>query len=153
MNIEFDETGRKLSERSLVAFERKLSVKLPEDYREFLLRTNGGYPADDLQFQFIEGDRESDSVLGEFYTLAQDSELGTLQEGLETFVNADRMPPWCLPIADDAFGNQICLSLNQDDFGAIYFWNHELEDISPANLYRIARSFIEFIAMLKELEE
>src|SRR5437588_871308 len=106
MKIKFDEQGKRLSEKVLKAFAKRLGAELPQDYKDFLLEVNGGTPADDLSFSFVEEGRQSETVLGQFYTLAKDSDdLETLDEVLETFVNENRMPSWFLPIADDAFGN------------------------------------------------
>ena len=43
-NVEFGDSGPKLSPEDLNAFEKKHKLKLPTDYREFLLMHNGGRP-------------------------------------------------------------------------------------------------------------
>ena len=39
----FDEPGPKVTPQSIAAAEKQLRVKLPEDYRSFLLKYNGGW--------------------------------------------------------------------------------------------------------------
>jgi cell wall assembly regulator SMI1 len=155
MNVDFDETGPTLNESTLARFEKHLGNQLPHDYREFLLKSNGGQPTDDLSFAFTEDGKPSGSVVSEFYSLAEESERITLQKGIDTFVKRNRMPAWFLPVADDAFGNQICLSLAKENFGSVFFWDHEREpDVSDEcgsmlNVSLIARSFSEFLNLLE----
>jgi hypothetical protein len=76
-----------------------------------------------------------------------------------TVTHDDRVPKNLLPIASDWSGNLICLSINGDDFGKIYFWSHEEEGElesgkSPDyhNVYFVSNSFTEFINGLYEFE-
>lgn len=158
MTIKFDERGKKLNENALQLFEKKIGHRLPEDYRQFLKSSNGGILSDELAFNFTEDGKPSDTVLSEFYTLADDAEFGTLNDAIEVFVHENRMPSWFLPIADDVFGNQICISLANDDIGCIYFWNHEDEAESSdnskfKNISRISTSFSEFVGILAISDE
>lgn len=43
---EFSETGPPVTTADVDAFEAKIGSPLPEDYRRFLLTTNGGVPSD-----------------------------------------------------------------------------------------------------------
>jgi hypothetical protein len=68
-----------------------------------------------------------------------------------------RLPNHLLPIAHDPLGNLICISCSKEDFGYIYFWDHEnavdyanSTDADYSNLYIIAKSFKEFIAGLQD---
>lgn len=51
------------------------------------------------------------------------------------------------PFADDAGGNIICMSLNKEDYGTIYFADHELEEKETGYLVmsKIALSFTDFL--------
>jgi cell wall assembly regulator SMI1 len=156
MGLNFEEKGRNLSEKALVAFEKKVGTQLPNDYRDFLRRVNGGILVKEMVFP-IKGE-ESDSVIDGFYTLAKSSdEFETIADALETFVLEKRMPAWFLPVAADVFGNQICLSLAEADFGTVYFWNHEQEPETVTeqfdNVHLVSPSFREFLALLHPVEE
>lgn len=69
-----------------------------------------------------------------------------------------RLPEKCVPIADPDFGNQICISLLEDTYGKIYFWDHETMDtdvddvceITLDNMLEIAGSFNELLDCIKE---
>lgn len=159
MDLRLTDTGPRLTSKDIKRFEKQRGVTLPDDYRAFLLKSNGGYPDVDVAFSFREGGRPSDSVLSQFYPLDKGSEDSNLDEVYEMFVEAGRMPPNLVPIGDDAFGNQICLSVAGKDAGAVYFWDHEREP-DPArkpvvfrNLSLIADSFSDFLASLEPMEE
>jgi hypothetical protein len=158
MNFKLTDKGPRLDEKRVAAFEARRGVPLPAEYRRFLLRTNGGTPDPEVGFAFTEGGRPSDSVLNQFYILKANADDPNLDEAIETFVDAGRMPSHLLPFADDQFGNQLCLSLGASDYGAVYFWNHEREpeagDGPPSfdNLSLVAGGFDAFLELLTVVE-
>ena len=143
-----------LSETMLKEFELRLSIKLPQDYRDFMLEHNGGYPAEAWDFDFIETgiDKSTSSIVSEFYSIdAPDKKTyNDIATRYVDLVNASLIPPSLIPIADDVFGNPILLSVSGDDYGHVYFANHELEDTETRYMVMspIADSFTEFISKL-----
>ena len=79
------------------------------------------------------------------------------------------MPKYFLSIGSDIFGNQICISLNDEEYGYIYWWDHENEwydfyyfeetgkempeEVKYQNLHLIAHSFTEFLKNLQVIDE
>lgn len=69
-----------------------------------------------------------------------------------------RMPEKCIPIADEDCGNQICMSLAEDTYGKIYFWEHETMDTDDReecqlgfdDMYELASSFSDLLDKLEE---
>ncbi len=120
--------GRKPpSESDDARAESVLGLPLPRDYRGFLLATDGGTPIES-QFSAMVGVRE----------------FLRLQDALERRVRLrGGMPESMLPIADDAGGNLILISLIN---GALYFWNHEINDGLDDPGERISSSFMDFVA-------
>lgn len=55
-----------------------------------------------------------------------------------------------MPIADDPGGNIIGISLNKNDFGYVYFLNHEYDDLDTGYLVKseITKSFSDFLNLL-----
>ncbi len=69
-----------------------------------------------------------------------------------------RIPDDLLWIADDPFGNAICIGIRGRYFGKVYFWDHEREPDektwdgsveTAGNIQFLANSFRQFVAGLK----
>jgi len=115
----------------MVAAEEALGFAIPETYRTFLRFTNGGQP---IQSHFSERVGVQDflglgDVVGHHRTM----------EG--------RIPTDMIPIAMAEGGNFILVATS-DAKGAIYFWDHELEE-SGSPLEKLASSFDDFMSRLQ----
>jgi len=144
-----------LTASDLDDLERRLSIKLPDDYRQFLIRQNGGRPVSPV-FTFVESSRgPTDSSVAWFLSVHQ-GKYSNFEKDFRNFkVVQRRMPDNLVPIAHDPFGNEICMSFSGDDRGAIYFWDHESEadegeEPTYNNCYLIAKSLTEFLDGLHE---
>jgi hypothetical protein len=151
MTVDLTRRHPPATEEALAEAERQLEVRIPQQYRRFLLEeSNGGRPEESV---FWRGTWPNPGV---------ERFLGVGREGDADLVRTyeryrDRMPSWCLPFAD-AGGDLLCLSLRTEDAGAVYFWFHEEEadegeEATERNLYRITDSFDEFLAGLTPIEE
>ena len=71
-----------IREKEIIEFENSKNLKLPDDYRHFLLNYNGGYP--------IQKDFENDTPYERFYSLG-DLKLGVIfnQREIEEYVKED----------------------------------------------------------------
>ena len=133
----------------LEEFERHLGTPLPKDYRDFLAETNGGRP-EPSAFMFQQYGRPQKSLVDWFFTLdATEEQYHVLREN-ETL--SGRIPARLLPIACDPFGNIVLLDLGAKSVGAVYFWDHENENMEGEpywdNVSYIAASFTAFISSL-----
>lgn len=126
--------------------ERLLGTSLPADYRQFLIRTNGGRP-EPSAFSFDQYGQLQESLVDWFFTL--DSSEKDYQIPKEFEVYTGRIPARLLPIACDPFGNLVLLDLGAKSASAIYFWDHENENMEGDpwwdNIFFIAPSFTKFI--------
>jgi hypothetical protein len=146
-----NEFGELLPEQ-LLEFEQRHNIKLPEEYRSFLLQFNGGRPKPEI-IDFIQyGDDQSDMVnyLGGIHN-------GEYWASLEWHIDSlkSRIPKGFIPIGDDPGGNAYLIGTDGEIFGQIYFWDHEneaaLEEKEPdfKNMSLIANSFTEFLNKLR----
>jgi hypothetical protein len=139
-----------LSSRTLLEFERKHSLRLPEDYRRFLLEHNGGDPHPTNTIDFEESGRSTSSDVQFIYGIHGGEYWASLEWHLECYEG--RIIEDGLPIAGDSFGNQYVLVTRGERAGQVYFWDHERETDPPgyANMSYVAASFTEFTEKLYE---
>ncbi len=129
------------TDAEIARFEKSLGISLPADYRSFLQRCNGGYAGgsvwdfeNDVGVHHVGGFREE-----KHFSLPRHC------ASLKEFLPAD-----LIPIADDPFGNAICIGIRGPSLGKIYFWHHESADEEPAH---VADSFAQFVEHLEEQNE
>ena len=143
----------------LRALERELSVELPDDYRQFLLRCNGGYVGGRLWYRGpTPGGEPADAGIHHIGGFRSESYF-SLRSARATYDG--RIPRELLWIMDDPFGNAICVCVSGPKRGAVYFWDHEREPQpdkwngsieTAANISLLADSFAEFIAGVRPTE-
>jgi hypothetical protein len=115
--VTINHSGRKLGEDDLRDFEHDLGARLPDAYRAFLLRNNGGTPWPDMIR--IEGLPTRVTNIQMFFGLHQSDEQYNLDWNLRTF--AERAPLNSIPIARDSFDSLFCMTLKGDARGRITF--------------------------------
>lgn len=139
---------------------------LPADYKEFLLKYNGGSPNFDtfeIKNDFPDGKSSFDDVR---FFFGIDNNIFS-KKNYDIFKkikqSKDRIPEQLLPIACDSFGNRICIGIKDKYYGKIYFWDHENEAgsrnpfdniIKPwwKNITLIANSFTDLLNSLCKYE-
>jgi hypothetical protein len=141
----------KLTLERLFEFEQKYRMRLPEDYRSFLLENNGGSPSPEI-IDFIQhGDKQSD-IVNNLYGIHNGEYWASLDWHIKML--EDRVPAGFLPIGDDPGGNFYLIGVAGEHSGKVYFWDHEneaqLHDTEPdlENMSFIANSFTEFLNKL-----
>ena len=147
------DAGMNLTTEILTEFEKELGVVLPNSYRKFMLKSNGGMPEEEVEFSFIEYNPvaqencEQGSDIHYFYNI---EELINVYQNL---VSEELIQKSFIPIACDSFGNEILLGTDMDAAG-VFFANHEI--VNGDNTYwhisKIADTFDGFIDMLKPME-
>ncbi|MBK9260298.1 MAG: SMI1/KNR4 family protein [Polyangiaceae bacterium] len=147
-----EESYGMISDANIAALESRLGLVLPDGYRRFLLRNNGGAPVPDA-FD-VPGWHHVNSRVARFYGIHAGPH-SNLEKDCAFF--AERLPPAIIPIADDQGGNIICLGIEGKRRGKIYFWDHEDEFDEHGegrqdygNVYFLANSIDEFLRQLRE---
>src|SRR5205809_3847462 len=123
--------GPKVSAARIAQFERHLGYSLPPDYREFLLKYNGGDPAvgevrgrddrPDVPYQ------HGDSIRTFLKLSCREGDVSQYEELRAPVEIPWSLPKNLLPIAEDAGGNCFILELGQKG-GCVRFLDHEALD-------------------------
>lgn len=139
-------SNEKLSLEQIEQFEVRNNLKLPEKYKTFLLKWNGGYTEPSL---FSISEEQGTSVVNVL------NGIGNMYDNLDKVIDIYeyRLPEGFVPIGDDPGGNVICLGTKEPYYENIYFWDHEeepedSEDMS--NMYFLANNIDDFIDKLFE---
>jgi SMI1 / KNR4 family (SUKH-1) len=130
--------------------ESRHDIRLPADYRSFLLDHNGGDPRPSNHFDVVGNDEMTAVTVHYFHGIFQEPLWASLDWLKEIY--KDRIIPEGLPIACDGVGNQIVLIARGEKSGELFFWDHELETDPPGfdNMTFLAASFGNFITKLYE---
>ena len=137
-------TGTKINEETIKVIESFIQAKLPDEYRDFLLKYNGGIP-DKIIFNI--------SALAFFHKVNSSDYYSDFVVAYHTYIV--RIPKGFIVVASDVGGNNILLGLEGKDRGKIYFWDHEEEvdedeEADFRNMTLISNSFNQFVDSLKE---
>jgi SMI1/KNR4 family protein SUKH-1 len=136
-------------EERIRAFEQRNGLTLPEDYRQFLLRHNGGRPE---PAGSVIPELKEPILVGDFFGLTEDGSL-SLQSYLDEY--RDEMPDGWMVIATDPGAAFFVLGTRPPHVG-VYFWDHQhffSSSSEEENAYRLADSFQSWIDSLREFEE
>jgi len=146
--IEIDEPAKPLTEKRLSNFERELGATLPIEYRQFLLKFNGGSPFPDTVE--IKGMPESPTDVLEFFGVDAFDESSDLMWNKDTF--SDRVPAQMLPIACDSGGGLFCLLLAGEDSGKVFYVDLQFVGGMKQQVafYEVAENFHAFLEKIRE---
>lgn len=117
-------------------FENRLKIKLPVEYKQFLLRYNGGYPIL-VNFDYLIGNEKECSTISYFLSISTRENVSLfhfIQNYQNLFSNN------LIPIAIDIYNNLILLQFLNNE---VYYWNCENDNIGL-----IATTFNKFLKSL-----
>lgn len=139
--------------QQLELLEDKLEVMLPQEYREYLLKHNGGMYKNDT---FYNPKHQIDYIhVHEINALVDEPKYLSLEDSykvfnLDLYNNDYKFGKDYLSIMYDDGGDQITIKLHEPFRGSIYFWIHDDGDDS---FIKIADSYKEFVNSLISDEE
>jgi hypothetical protein len=145
MKPEILDSKKPVETKDLERLELAIGYPIPGEYLRFLKQSNGGRPIPNA----FEIDGNSQSVVAWFLCVASD-QINDIVNTVKRFGN--RLPQDCLPFARDPYGNLICLIIEGEHKGQVFFWDHEreVEGNPRANLFFVAKSLREFLEGLHE---
>jgi cell wall assembly regulator SMI1 len=153
--MELAEQRRPATAADLAAAEQglaELGHRLPPSYRAFLEQHDGGAPVRNFM-TFDRGDGiEVDVVVHSFLGVAPVEPPGSNLVGKASTIG-EGLPAGVLPIAEDPYGNAVCIDTRDGRDGPVLFWDHE-EGFDPpeaSSLYEIAPDLATFLDRLGDL--
>jgi hypothetical protein len=137
--------------QQLLEFEELLKVKLPEQYKDFLLKqSNGALLRGCFEYVFL--GVKDETCVTRLLSPSQDEKsvnlLRILTDDRRTFSAT------MLPIGYTMNGDILCLETGVDNYGNVYLWKHEWEysgdeDEEDVSMCLVARDFDSFLSSLK----
>lgn len=137
--------GRPVTDEDINAFEAEEGVKLPEDYRAFLKKWNGGRPVPDA---FVIPDRRGGSLFDVLFRLGSEKKVSDLREQAHQWHK--RLPVSLMPIGADAGGSIIALGVHGEHYGKVYFFDLFDPQETMAGITEIAPTFQAFLDGIHE---
>ena len=118
--------------------ENRLEITIPEDYKQIVLKYDGGYPNPN-HFK-VDGKVE---IFNNLISL-DENEYNNIYEILEDL--QDRIGDQLIPFAEDGFGNLLCFDYSANK--NIVFWDHEKNHDDFKELPLVCSSFSSLIENL-----
>lgn len=144
---EFDWSYVPDAEPAVLVWEQTNNVRLPEDYRRFILKFNGGsvYPRMfKITVSFGDADSsEQEEMLDRIYR------WDTVQANAQSYKSA--IPSGFLLVAETPGAIEILLSVSQEHFGAVFAWSrttHVWGTDTNSVIWRLADNFSYFLSHL-----
>ena len=136
-----------INESDLVKYEQEINARFPTDFREFLVKHNGGIPNPSAFTVDMKGFKNRTRLR---------RLLGIGDENEESFKNfmrvyRHRIPTDFLPIGLEISGGLVCIAIRDVNYGNVYFWDHNWEaeeEPDYSNVYLLADSFSSFLDQL-----
>ena len=134
----FDNTN---IEENIAAFEKENNITLPEEYKGFLLKYNGGRtPKTKFKINKVSSD-----VRG-FYGLGNADEYFNFQKLIDNMnILEDYIEDDMLPIASTVSGDDITIGIGKEENGSIFFKYHD----RGKKYIKLADTLCEFVSKCK----
>ena len=130
-------------ESDIVSFEERVRIRLPSDYRQFLVNFNGGYFSEP---QIVHGNNEVPidrlTFMHGIRSIHPEAELGK-EEDIAMF--DDNNPPEIIPVGCTIMGNLVLLVTHPDpeENGSVILKTIE-------STFHLARGIVDFFALLQK---
>ena len=152
-----------VTEEKLIEWETEMGIKIPQQYREFLLffkdggvflRQSAYFPLGDYY-----GDgREIHKRTSFFFTTLRRKDKPAFDLAWQFSTTREGILDWLLPFTNDAAGGYICIAHKGKNKGKIYYWDddyyaydHPELEIEPRKF--LASSFKEFVEKIQFEED
>jgi len=142
MSFDISDVGPLLTEGQITRLEKQLDVKLPDEYRSFLLRTNGGKPHPDF-FPIPLHKTLTTGRLVTLFGIGRPAKESNIDWNYKNLIG--QLPNYHFPIGITPEEDMVTLSLGRLDMGRVYYWVRAEYNVTGDNeAYFIAGNFDKF---------
>lgn len=155
LNNYYKKLNRPCSLQEILSTEARIGFSLPDPYRDFLLKSNGGELSDETSFfQININNKDLNDSLVELVA------IDSLEGGYFTFVDSEKeegFPDYfhheMIRIADTQGGGCILMGYKSDNYGVIYWINYIWYDdeLMPIRLADSLEKFLESLTSYGQL--
>jgi hypothetical protein len=143
--MEIEEPGPPLDESKVSELEEALGVSLPSDYREFLLRFNGGSPA---PCDFVVPSHEEELFdIRTLFGVTRPIEVSNVEWNIREY--RTECGAELIPIGRTGDNDILLLGIRGHRTGEVLFLDWAEDDLATA-VHFVAKSFSEFLAGLTD---
>ena len=139
LDKEIFNSSNSLSDEEVSAFEDEYNIKLPKEYKFFLMNYMEGYINYDYRFPIIE--KSVITPVDGFCSIDFLYVGNFIKEAKKYIFNYGREN---LPIGVSVSGDLLCMGMQEERYGKIYYWYHE-DESEGKGYYFVAESFGKFI--------
>jgi cell wall assembly regulator SMI1 len=148
LDLSFQYPHPPTTDEAIADYEKELGFRLPEDYRQFLLKYNGGDAPNRRKFAYklINGNPMVSSI-ETFFGLGLEENHIDIRRNQRTTQRIQGQPSYFF-IIGYALGSIVGIGITEDTFGKIYVWENTVSD----DIIFVAKSFNEFLDTLRDNE-
>lgn len=136
--IKWERIVEGVDETIITKVEKNFSIKFPQEYKECVLKYNGGHPVPNIFYFTDKGEGLFDHLL----SFTSDPNIEEVYD-----IVSDYIPEGIIPFATDPFGNDICFDYRKNKkLPNIVFRNQD--EIGEESIEFICETFVEFLESL-----
>lgn len=131
--------------------EIRYNIKLPIEYKEYLLKKNGESMGEkEITFNYK---GECFNVQTDFFfSITNNISIYNLEQNYKNHIEEYKGLKKYFPIAVDIGGDFLCISLNDFDYGKIYWMSHEFDTNGKNQIILIKDDFKQFLEGLRDID-
>jgi len=112
-------SGGPISRKAIEDFKKRNNIQLPDDYEKFLLESNWIEFNSNASFPIDNWPEDDSMCIENLYGITESSDLNLYSNNSYL----EDLPKGLLAIGDTGTGDYILMSVGQNNFGSIYFWD------------------------------
>lgn len=137
--IELIHIGSKISITDCINVEKELGLELPDSFKQFLVKTNGGTPLPNyIELRLFDIEQTNSNIYISVDRFLKLNELPVIWSRTKQFL----FPHYLLPIAEVAGGMLLCINFSIEKSGRVFYFDFDFGEIELGTLETLFSDFI-----------